>query len=364
MAQGSGEKTEKASSKKRKDTRKKGDTHKSTDLCSAIMLFIMFGTLRTGYGGFVEAMKAFTTTILSEEVVTQHARDISSANVLAYFKDILFAVIPIILPVMLVAMIGGAFVHVVQTGPMFTTSKLKPNFSKINPLQGFKRIFSSTSIVELVKAVFKIVILCWITYKYISGAIGDFLKLIHADIASAFSTALTKTFTMGMMIGLALIAFSALDVLYQWWKFEKDLRMTKQEVKEENKQLEGDPQIKGRIRQKQRRMSAARMMQNLPEATVVVTNPEHFAVALRYKENVDKAPVVIAKGQDYLAQRIKKLAADYEITIVENKPVARALYAACEVGDEIPPEMYQAIADILIYVYKVVKPKHSILSER
>jgi flagellar biosynthetic protein FlhB len=364
MAQGSGEKTEKASSKKRKDTRKKGEVHKSTDLCTAIMLTVMFGTLRVGYGGFVVAMKALSTTILSENVVAQNARDISTATVLAYFKDILFSVIPILMPVMLVAMIGGAFVHVVQTGPMFTTAKLKPNFNKINPLQGFKRIFSSATIVELVKAVMKIVLLCWIIYKYLSAGVGEFVKLIHSDVASAFSSALTQTFSMGMMIGLALTAFSALDVLYQWWKFEKDLMMTKQEVKEENKQLEGDPQIKGKIRQKQRKMSAARMMRNLPDASVVVTNPEHFAVALRYKENVDKAPVVVAKGQDYLAQRIKKAAAEYDITIVENKPVARALYAACEIGDEIPPEMYQAIADILIYVYKTVKPKHAILIER
>jgi flagellar biosynthetic protein FlhB len=159
---------------------------------------------------------------------------------------------------------------------------------------------------------------------------------------------------MGIMIGLALIAFSALDVLYQWWKFEKDIRMTKQEVKEEYKQTEGDPQIKAKIRQKQRKMSAMRMMRHLSEATVVVTNPDHYAVALRYDEERDKAPMVVAKGQDYLAQRIKQKAAEYSIRVVENKPVARALYASCEVGDEIPPELYQAVADILIYIYKTV----------
>jgi flagellar biosynthetic protein FlhB len=162
---------------------------------------------------------------------------------------------------------------------------------------------------------------------------------------------------MGMMIGLALIAFALIDAFYQWWKYEKDLMMTKQEVKEENKQTEGDPQLKGKIRQKQRKMSTMRMMRRIAEASVVITNPTHFAVAVRYKESEDRAPVVVAKGQDYLAKRIKEQASKYKISIIENKVVARALYSSCEVGDEIPPELYQAIADILIYVYKTVGMK-------
>lgn len=355
MAQGSGEKTEKASPKKRKDTRKKGEVHKSADMCSAIMLFIMFGTLKVGCEGFIKLMKGFSASVLSDRVIVENAGNVTSSSVVLYYKNILFAIIPILLPLLLVAMVGGAVVHVVQTGPMFVPDKLKPDFNKINPLQGFKRIFSPTSLVELVKSIIKILILGYIAYSYLSAGLSGFVNLIYADVASAFLKVLSSSFSMGIMIGIALIAFSALDVLYQWWKFEKDIRMTKQEVKEENKQLEGDPQIKGKIRQKQRKMSAQRMMQRVPEATVVVTNPEHFAVALRYKENEDKAPVVVAKGQDFLAQRIKAKAAEYDVAIVENKPVARALYAACEIDDEVPPELYQAIADILIYVYKTVK---------
>lgn len=354
MAQGSGEKTEKASPKKRKDTRKKGDVHKSNDMCSAIMLFIMFGTLKVGYEGFIRAMRGVSASMLSDTLIAEKAVNLTSGSVVRYYKEILFAVLPIVLPVMCVAMIGGAVVHIAQTGPMFVTDKLKPDFNKINPLQGFKRIFSSASLVELGKSIIKIVILSYIAYRYLYPAIKDFAGLIYVDVGTAFTKILSVSFSMGIMIGLALIAFSAIDVLYQWWKFEKDIRMSKQEVKEESKQLEGDPQIKAKIRQKQRRMSAQRMMQSLPEATVVVTNPDHFAVALRYKENVDKAPVVIAKGQDHLAQRIKARAKELNITIVENKPVARALYASCEIDDEIPQEMYQAIADILIYVYKTI----------
>jgi flagellar biosynthetic protein FlhB len=318
------------------------------------MLFITFGTLKIGYEGFIRAMKGISSAMLSGSVIAQNATNVTSASLTEYYKNILFSVLPVVLPFLLVAMIGGAAVHVLQTGPMFVTEKLKPDFKKINPLNGFKRIFSMSSIMELFKSITKVVILCWIAYSSMRSAVGEFVGLIYADVGTAFSKVLSASFSMGIMIGLALIAFAALDVLYQWWKFEKDIRMTKQEVKEENKQLEGDPLIKGRIRQKQRKMSLQRMMQRLPESTVVVTNPEHFAVALRYRENVDRAPVVIAKGQDFLAQRIKQKAAELGIAVVENKPVARALYAACEIDDEIPPELYQAVADILIYVYRSI----------
>lgn len=354
MAQGSGEKTEKASPKKRKDVKKKGEVHKSADLSSAIMLFITFGTLKIGYEGFMKSMQRFSTTMLDKGVIAGNASNVTATSVVTYYKNILFDVLPIILPFMLVVMVGGAVVNIVQTGPMFVPSKLKPDFKKINPLAGFKRIFSSASLVELFKSIIKITILIYIAYSYLSAGLKGFVGMMYADVAAAFSKVLSTSFDMGVMIGIALIAFSAIDVLYQWWKFEKDIRMTKQEVKEENKQMEGDPQIKAKIRQRQRKMSAQRMMQRVPEATVVVTNPDHFAVALRYREELDKAPVVIAKGMDFLAQKIKEKAREYDIAIVENKPVARALYAACELDDEVPPELYQAIADILIYVYKTI----------
>jgi flagellar biosynthetic protein FlhB len=355
MAQGSGEKTEKASPKKRKDTKKKGETHKSADLCSAVMLVVMFGTLKAGFEGFMHSVRGISSSLLSESFISRQAESVSAGSVIAYYKSILLAVLPVMLPLFGVAMIGGAVVHVVQTGPMFITEKLKPDFKKINPLEGFKRIFSSRTLVELVKSIIKIIILGYIIYSYMRAGLRDFISLVYVDVGTAFEKVLSTSFSMGLMIGGALIAFAAVDVLYQWWKFEKDIRMTKQEVKEEDKMTEGDPQIKAKIKQKQRQMSAQRMMNRLPDAAVVVTNPDHFAVALRYKENQDRAPVVIAKGQDFLAQRIKKKARELGITIVENKPVARALYWSCEVDDEVPQELYQAIADILIYVYKTIK---------
>ena len=300
------------------------------------------------------SMQKFMASSLSSDVA-EKAGSLSSKTIMANYRDIIFTIVPIMLPLMVVVIVGSIMVHVLQTGPMLVTKKLKPDFKKINPINGFKRIFSRNTVVELVKSIIKIIIIGYIVYKQFAGAISKFSGYTYLSVPRAFSEILSTGLSMGIMIAIALLAFSALDYLYQWWKFEKDLRMTKQEVKEENKQTEGDPQIKGKIKQKQRKMSAMRMMQKIQEADVVVTNPTHFAVALRYKENVDKAPVIIAKGQDYLAQRIKTLAKKHKVTIVENKPVARALYASCEVGDEVPVEMYQAIADILIYVYKTVK---------
>ncbi|MPM35488.1 Flagellar biosynthetic protein FlhB [bioreactor metagenome] len=354
MSQGAGEKTEKATPKKKRDAREKGEVHKSADLSSSVLICAMFGMLRAGYDGFVRSMRAFMTKFLSPEIVGR-AATLTPTTLRATYAEVLLTVLPVIMPLLLGAVLCGAAVHLVQTGPMFSPAKLKPDFSKINPIQGFKRLFSSRSLMELAKSIIKVVILGWIIYKYLRGAIQSFLKLMYVDVAVAFSTVISTCISMALTIGMALVAFSVIDVLYQWWKYEKDMMMTKQEVKEEHKQTEGDPQIKGKIRQKQRRMSAMRMMRQVPQADVVITNPTHYAIALRYKQPQDRAPVVLAKGQDFLAQRIKKAAKDHKITIVENKPVARALYDACQVGDEIPGELYQAVADILIYVYKTSK---------
>ena len=354
MSQDSGSKTEKASPKKKRDAREKGEVHKSADLASAVMLFILFGALKVGFESFFRSMQAFTRQALSSNVAVQAAHVTGDTVALAY-RNILFEVLPIVMPIFFTAFLAGILVHVLQTGPMFIPKKLKPDFSKINPVEGFKRIFSSRTLVELAKSVFKIIILGYIIYRYLSAGMASFAGYMQVDIVQAFYRIMSTCFSMGVMVGLALVALAGMDVLYQWWKYEKDLMMTKQEVKDETKQTEGDPQIKGKIRQKQRKMSAMRMMSRVKEADVVVTNPTHLAVALRYKESQDRAPVVVAKGQDYLAQRIKKLAAKHKISIVENKPVARALYESCDVDSEIPPELYQAIADILIYVYRKIQ---------
>ncbi|MGI6194290.1 MAG: flagellar biosynthesis protein FlhB [Clostridiales bacterium] len=357
MAQkGSSEKTEKASPKKRRDARERGEVHKSIDIVTAVMLFIMFGAIRLGFSGFMEFLQTFVYDRMSSGVA-EKAANITARSVMSDYKNILITVLPSVIPIMATGIVCAVLAHVLQTGPLFVTAKLKPDFSRINPVNGFQRLFSPTIFVELAKSLIKVAALTYVIYKYIKAYIPDFIRMIYTSPSKAFSYLMTSCFSMAITIALILISLSLLDALYQWWKYEKDLMMTKQEVKEEYKLIEGDPQIKGKIKQKQRRMSMMRMMRDLREATVVVTNPEHYAVALRYKENIDKAPVVVAKGQDYLALRIKEVAKKYNIAIVENKPVARALYTSCPIGSEIPPEMYQAIADILIYVYKTTNKR-------
>lgn len=354
--QGSGEKTEKASAKKKRDARKKGEVHKSQDFGSSLMLFILFGALKLGYDDFIAGLSQFVTLKMSGHAVSA-ASAISAPLILQGYKDTLFTALPLVLPLMLLAMAGGALIDVVQTGPLFVPAKLKPDFKRISPIQGFKRIFSLHTLVGLVKSLVKLTILGVILYKSLRRCLAAFSAMMYVDAAKSFSLIMSECFAMGINMGLGLTAFALLDIFYQWWKYERDLKMTKQEVKEEFKQMEGDPKVKGYIKRRRQKLSGQRMMKRLSEADVVVTNPEHYAVALRYQEGVDNAPMVVAKGRDYLAQKIKDRARKYRISIVENKPVARALYAACQVGDEIPPELYQAIADILIYVYQVLKGK-------
>lgn len=351
--QGSGEKTEKASKKKKEDARKRGEVHQSHDLVSAVSLTVIFALVEAGYAPFAEKMQEFLSHHLADGYVLAQADNLTPAMLQSIYRSTLLEILPIVLPLMLIVMVVDTALHVAQVGPLLTTERIKPNFSKISPIQGFKRLFSSVTIMELFKSLIKTAIMGVLIYRAITGDVSRFLEMMYLQPDRAFSSLIRLCAGLGIQIGAALIGFAAVDIFYQWWKYEKDLRMTKQEVKDENKQLEGDPQIKGKIRQLQRRMSTQRMMRNVPDADVVVTNPTHFAVALRYREGKDPAPVVVAKGQDLVAQQIKKIARENSVTIVENKPVARALYAACELGQAIPAELYQAIADILIYVYKV-----------
>lgn len=349
----SGEKTEKASSKKKRDARKKGEVHKSNDAVSALSMLVMFAVIGALWDDGFAKIQVFLAKELSGPYVTALAEELAAGSMPDIAYTLSMQAVQLLLPLFAVAMLVGVIGNVVQTGPLFVPNRVAPKFSKINPINGFKRIFSSVTLVELAKSVFKVIIMGVLIYGAINGSLTEFPNMMMYNPGAAFGQVMDTCFELGVQVGGTLLIFSLADMFYQWWKFEKDLRMTKQEVKEEYKQLEGDPQIKGKIRQKQRSMSAARMMQQVPTADVVVTNPTHFAVALRYDDAVDKAPVVVAKGQDFLAQRIKEKAGECNIAIVENKPVARALYAACEIGHEIPPQMYQAIADILVYVYRL-----------
>jgi flagellar biosynthetic protein FlhB len=230
---------------------------------------------------------------------------------------------------------------------------IKPKFNRISPLQGIKRLFSFRSIVEALKGILKITVLLYIIFRYIKGMMNAFFNYINMDLGLACSHLFQEAFTMILQIVIAFAVLAGFDFYYQWWDYEHKLRMTKHEVKEEYKQVEGDPKIKAKIKETQRKMAQSRMMQSVPQADVVIRNPQHVAIALRYRPEIDHAPIVLAKGLDELALRIVKVAEEHQVVIIENIPLARSLYSTTEVDHEIPAEFYSAVADVLVYLYQI-----------
>ena len=242
-------------------------------------------------------------------------------------------------------------VTVYQVGWKVTAKPMEPKLSKFNPINGFKRIFSKDSLFELLKSLVKVGVIAYVAYTNIVDEANNLFILYDISLNQAIALVGSIIIEFGIEISVIFIVIGLIDYIYQKWKFGEDMKMTKQEVKDEYKNTEGDPQIKGRIRQKMREASQRRMMQDVPKADVVITNPTHFAVAIKYDAEVSRAPIVVAKGEDYLAQKIKEVARENHVEIVENKPLARMLYHNVDIGAEIPPELYQAVAEVLAMVY-------------
>ncbi len=256
-------------------------------------------------------------------------------------------------PILIVACIVGFITNIVQVGWLVTTKPLKPKFSKLNPISGFKRMFSLKAIVELFKSLLKFAVILMVVYSVIKNYIAYIPNLFLLTPIQLLELTGDIIVKLGVTVGFAYLLVAMLDYAYAKYKHEKDLKMTKQEVKEEYKQAEGNPEVKGKIKQKMREASMRRMMQDLPSADVIITNPTHYAVALKYDKLSGKAPYVVAKGVDFQAKRIREVATENDIEIVEDKPLARTLYANVEIGKEIPPELYKTVAEILAYVYKL-----------
>ncbi|MEG1896542.1 MAG: EscU/YscU/HrcU family type III secretion system export apparatus switch protein, partial [Oscillospiraceae bacterium] len=236
---------------------------------------------------------------------------------------------------------------------IFSMGALKPKFSKLNPIKGIANLFSLKSVVELIKNILKITIVAYLLYDFISKQFTSFIKSLDMGITQGVMLLFNSLVEMSMKIVLVFLALAAFDYLYQWWDYEKNMKMSKQEVKEEYKQTEGDPQIKSKIKDKQRKMSQERMMQAVPTADVIIRNPTHFAVALKYDIDNDYAPIVVAKGQDNIALKIVEIGEKNGVYTIENRPLARALYAQTEINDAIPFEHFAAVAEILALVYKM-----------
>ena len=341
------DKTEEPTEKRRQDAKKKGQVARSQELNAAFVLLMGFFCLRILWEYIYTNISEYTVYIY-----THLAQSTSIENIRELFIGIMLLLAKTSFPVMAAILIIGLGVNIFQVGFTFSTEKIEPKLDKLNPINGFGRIFSKRSIVELIKSIFKIIIIGSFIYMYLKDQIPFMPYLIYFDLGRSLEEIASIIFTMVFKVIAIIIIMGVLDYAYQRWQTTQDLKMSKQEVKDEHKQIEGDPQIKGKIRRKQREMAMMRMMQEVPKADVIITNPTHLAVALMYKQGM-VAPLVVAKGQDIVAERIKQIAKEYKVTIVENKPLARALYAATDVGDTVPNELYQAVAEVLAYVYRL-----------
>lgn len=348
-----GEKTEPATEKKLSDARKEGQVAKSREIANALGLLSLFLVLKFWVGNMgIQFLSVFSDIYdRIPQVATFWRGHMPETDTGIVFREMVIQSIIIMLPMLLIGLVVSFLSDVVQVGWHPTGKPMQPKFSKINPLSGFKKIFSVNSLFELVKSILKIGLIIYICYGYLKDKMVLLFGLYDMPLLQALQLAGATVTDMGIRIAAVYMIIALADFAYQKIKFSRDMRMTKQEIKDEYKQQEGDPQIKGKIKQKMREVSQRRMMQNLPQADVVITNPTHFAVAIKYDPEVADAPVVIAKGEDYLAARIKEVAKENHIEIVENKPLARMLYANVEVGDAVPPELYQAVAEVLAFVY-------------
>ena len=355
-----GDKTEKATPKKLDDARKEGRVARSSDLINGFMLLLMFFVLKL-FGGimanlFLDSFVKYynkASDISMEVFDVRQAVNLSNEIVL----DIVIASLPVLIGSFVVALVG----NIVQVGWKVTGKPLKPKLDRLNPIGGLKRMFSQEKVVELIKSILKVLAIALVAYNEVKDRWKFILNLYDFEFMQAILNIFDIVLDVGIKISVIFVVIGLADFGYQKWKHLHDLRMSKQEVKDEMKQSEGDPQIKGQIRQKMREGARRRMMQELPKADVVITNPTHFAVAVKYDKETAEAPYVLAKGADYVAANIKEIAKQNNIEIVENKPLARMLYYNVEIGDQIPPELYQMVAEVLAYVYSV-KNKEILIS--
>ena len=347
-----GEKTEEATAKKLEDVREEGNVAKSTEIVTTATLFGLFICLRFLMGFVGNRLLTYFSTFYS--LIPRYVRDgVDIAGISYLITEGLICLGIVVLPFLLFGVVIGFFGNSLQFKFKVTAKPLQPKLSKINPINGFKRMFSLNTFVELIKSIVKIGFIGYIAYSVLSDHAKD-LYLIY-DMSLSQSILLMYDIVLELLwkICLFFVVIAAADFMYQRWKFKEDNKMTKQEVKDEYKNQEGDPKVKGQQRQRMQQAAQRRMMSAIPEADVVITNPTHFAVALAYKSGESQAPVVVAKGADFLAGRIKDIAKENHIDIVENKPLARMLYYNVELGAEIPPELYQAVAEVLAYVYQL-----------
>ena len=343
-------KSEKATPHKRREQIKKGNVFQSKDLTTGLMILTSFTALRI-LGGFMLGRFNLVFRSFISLGSVHHEIDPAVAALIVY--ELIMNLLFLILPVLVVVMVVSVFLSKVQTKIPWTTELLKPKFSRINPVEGFKKMFSLKSFVELIKSILKVTVIAGVLYWSITSRAGELPNLMRIDVPVGALWIGNTIFTVAIYAGIAMTIIGIADFVYQWWEHERQLMMSKHEVKQEYKQLEGDPQIMGYRKQLMRQRARERMMSAVKEADVVVRNPEHYAVALKYDIDKNLAPVVTAKGKDFLAGQIIAEAAKHGVYTVENPPLARGLYAAVAIDMEIPEQFWAAMVDIIAHVMEM-----------
>ena len=347
-----GEKTEPATSKKLSDARSEGQVCKSRELDQALALVGLFLTLKVAVSFMGSTFLEVFSDIYNKIPDTEAATELSTVAVMSYMQHAALLSLKLAGPFFAVGFLIAFVSNLVQVKWKVSTKPLQPKLDKFNPVNGFKRMFSKDSLFELLKSIVKITMIAIIAYTSIRSHLQEIFLLYHITLNQAIALVGSIVIDVGLKIAIVYCVVGAVDYLYQKHKFNEDMKMTKQEVKDEMKNSEGDPQIKSKQRQRMQEASRRRMMQDVPQADVVITNPTHYAVALKYDAGTGTAPILVAKGADLIAQRIKEIARENKVEIVENKPLARMIYTNVEIGREIPPELYQAVAEILAAVYR------------
>lgn len=346
-----GEKTEQATPRRREEARRKGQVFKSTDLNAAIIMVAGSAAVYLTYPYIIQSLQDFTSLYLLERA----HEEFTIQYIYGLLLEVLFILAKIGLPIMAACFVAALLITYLQVGFVFSGEPLTPKLERLNPVQGFQRIFSKRALVELVKSLLKVAVTGWIVYTVIRKYYYVFPRFVDMELIATLQALGQIIFEMAMKVGVVFVIIGVLDYLYQWFEHEKTLKMSKYDVKQEYKETEGDPLIRSRQRQIQREVAMRRMMAEVPKADVIITNPTHFAVALRYEVDIMDAPVVIAKGQDYMAAKIREIADEYGIMIVDNPLLARTLYNSVEIGQEVPEELYHAVAEVLAFVYRQKK---------
>lgn len=344
--------TEKATPRKREDERKKGNIFQSKDIVSSLSLLAMVLLLKMAGRPLLSGMKNVVMNGYGSLAAAERLTALDASSIMGKFT---LSAMVLILPVSGVAMLLGVVLTGAQTRFLFTPSLLKPKFSRLNPVSGLKNIFSAKSVVELIKSILKVTVIGAILYGDISERVLEIRNMPLATLDVGIRWTGSAIYSISTKVLMFMAAFAGADYFYQWWDYERRMRMTKQEVRDEQKRIEGDPNIKGRIREVQRKMAVMRMMHKVPTADVVIRNPTHYAVALKYDPKKDRAPIVVAKGADQVALTIVRIAQENNVYVTENKPLARGLYEAVEVGMQIPEAFYKPVADVIAFIYKLKK---------